>query len=72
MLSGNLQGAFLRMISKLIRPFNILEIGTFTGYSAICLSEGLEEGGKLHTIEVNPEILEIAEKYFREANLEQK
>lgn len=72
MLSGNLQGAFLRMISRMIKPLNILEIGTFTGYSALCLAEGLEDGGKLHTIEVNPEILEIAEKYFREAGMEGK
>ncbi|HEY0356150.1 MAG TPA: methyltransferase, partial [Flavisolibacter sp.] len=52
MLSGHLQGQFLQMISKMTRPLRILEIGTFTGYSAICLAKGLEPGGTLHTIEL--------------------
>ena len=56
MLSGHLQGRALSMFSKMIRPKCILEIGTFTGYSAICLSEGLQEGGKLHTIDINEEL----------------
>ena len=56
MLSGHLQGRALSMFSKMIRPKYILEIGTYTGYSAICLSEGLQEGGKLHTIDINEEL----------------
>jgi caffeoyl-CoA O-methyltransferase len=55
MLSGHLQGQFLTMISKMLKPERILEIGTFTGYSAICLAEGLTETGRLTTIEVNEE-----------------
>ncbi len=55
MISGAYQGRFLSLISKLIRPQSILEIGTFTGYAAICLAEGLVENGVLHTIEVNEE-----------------
>jgi caffeoyl-CoA O-methyltransferase len=70
MLSGHLQGAFLRMISKLLRPFCILEVGTFTGYSAICLAEGLQPGGTLHTIDNNPEMEDFAMRYFHEARLE--
>jgi caffeoyl-CoA O-methyltransferase len=64
MLSGHLQGSFLRMISNMIRPEKILEIGTFTGYSAICLAQGLVPGGRLHTIEIEEERRELAEKYF--------
>lgn len=55
MISGHFQGRFLSMISNMIKPKYILEIGTYTGYSAICLAEGLQEGGKLFTIDVNPE-----------------
>lgn len=55
MLSGHLQGRLLSMISKMINPSKVLEIGTYTGYSALCLAEGLKEGGKLYTIEVNEE-----------------
>ena len=57
MLSGHHQGRFLSMISKMMRPERILEIGTYTGYSALCLAEGLTEGGILHTIELNNENL---------------
>ena len=53
MLSGHLQGVILEMISKMIRPLRILEIGTFTGYSAICMAKGLQPGGLLHTIEID-------------------
>ncbi|MCL2289417.1 MAG: O-methyltransferase [Bacteroidetes bacterium] len=64
MLSGHLQGRFLAMISKMIKPVNILEIGTFTGYSALCLAEGLQPNGALHTIEIDEELEEIIIKYF--------
>ncbi len=72
MLSGHVQGRLLSLISKMVRPRNILEIGTFTGYSAICLAEGLRESGKLHTIDNNEELKERCLKYFREAGLEEK
>ncbi len=64
MLSGHLQGAFLSMLSKLIKPVKILEIGTFTGYSGICLASGLVPEGELHTIEFNPEMEEMIRKYI--------
>jgi len=64
MLSGQLQGAFLSMISKMIQPENILEIGSYTGYSALCLAEGLQEHGSLHTIEIDEELEDIITKYF--------
>ncbi len=72
MLSGHLQGAFLQMISHMIRPASILEIGTFTGYSAICLARGLRPGGKLITIEVNPEMVDFATPFFVESGLNHK
>jgi predicted O-methyltransferase YrrM len=72
MLSGHVQGKFLEMISRMICPERILEIGTYTGYSAICLARGLAQNGFLHTIEINPEPDEMAGKYFREAGLESK
>lgn len=72
MLSGHLQGTFLQMISNMIRPKNILEIGTFTGYSAICLAQGLQPGGKLFTIDINPEMEDFAMPYFEEAGLKDK
>jgi predicted O-methyltransferase YrrM len=64
MLSGPLQGQFLKLLSKILKPEYILEIGTFTGYGSLCLAEGLSPGGQLHTIEPNAEVLFIAEKYF--------
>ena len=64
MLSGQLQGAFLTLISKIMSPKTILEIGTFTGYSAICLANGLKPDGKLITIEYNPENALIAQRFF--------
>ncbi|MDR2910707.1 MAG: O-methyltransferase [Bacteroidales bacterium] len=64
MLSGHLQGQVLTMLSKMIQPDNILEIGTFTGYSAICLAKGLRVNGKLVTIEIDDEFESIARKYF--------
>lgn len=72
MLSGHLQGAFLSFLSKLQQPQRILEIGTYTGYSAICLAQGLKPGGKLITLDVNEETETVARKYFKEAGLEDK
>lgn len=70
MLSGHHMGRMLSMISKMIHPEKILEIGTYTGYSAICLSEGLKEGGEIYTIEINSELEDMVIKYFREAGLD--
>ena len=64
MLSGHYQGRLLSMLSKLINPKSILEIGTYTGYSAICLAEGMQQGGELHTIDINEELLDFQRKYF--------
>ena len=64
MLSGHFQGRVLSMLSKLIRPLNILEIGTFTGYSALCLCEGMQENGTLHTIDIKEELIDLQRKYF--------
>ncbi|MDT0686127.1 O-methyltransferase [Autumnicola psychrophila] len=64
MLSGHYQGRLLSMLSKIIRPKTILEIGTFTGYSALCLAEGLAENGTIHTIDVNEELYDFQKKYF--------
>jgi caffeoyl-CoA O-methyltransferase len=70
MISGHLQGQVLSMLSKMIRPKTILELGTFTGYSAICLVKGLQEGGKLITIEIDDELESIAKKYFQKAGIQ--
>ncbi len=64
MASGHIQGKFLEMLSYMIHPECILEIGTYTGYSAICLARGLKTGGQLHTIEVNDELNEMSTHYF--------
>lgn len=64
MLSGHLQGKLLEMVSCMIRPQRVLEIGTFTGYSALCLAKGLQPGGQLHTIEVREEEAAIAQGFF--------
>ncbi|ULC60483.1 O-methyltransferase [Flaviramulus sp. BrNp1-15] len=64
MLSGHYQGRILSMISKLINPKNILEIGTYTGYSALCLAEGMQPSGELHTIDINEELVDFQRKYF--------
>lgn len=69
MLSGHLQGQILSMISCMIKPRCILEIGTFTGYSALCLAKGLAEGGQLHTIEIDDEMETIAQKYFLKSGM---
>lgn len=72
MLSGHVQGRMLSMFSRMIRPLRILEIGTYTGYSAICMAEGLAPGGHLTTIEFNPELEDMIRKYFRLAGIEDK
>lgn len=72
MLSGHVQGSLLTMFSQMIRPQRILEIGTYTGYSAICLAKGLTEGGKLHTIEINDELEGIARRYFEKAGVQDR
>ena len=64
MLSGPYQGRVLSILSKLIRSKSILEIGTFTGYSTICLAEGLDTEGQLHTIDINEELVDFQRKYF--------
>jgi caffeoyl-CoA O-methyltransferase len=64
MLSGHFQGRVLSMLSKLIRPVNILEIGTYTGYSALCLCEGMQENGILHTIDIKEELIDFQRKHF--------
>ena len=67
MISGYLQGRLLSLISKMISPKNILEIGTFTGYAALCLAEGLQKDGKLTTLDVNEDLAYIPKKYFAES-----
>ncbi len=64
MLSGHFQGRVLSMLAKLIRPINILEIGTYTGYSALCLCEGMQENGVLHTIDIKEELIDFQRKHF--------
>jgi predicted O-methyltransferase YrrM len=64
MLSGHFQGRILSMLSKLIRPNTILEIGTYTGYASLCLCEGLQENGQLHTIDIKEELVDFQRKYF--------
>ncbi len=70
MLTGHLQGKFLEMISLMINPQNILEIGTYTGYSAICLARGLRHGGRLYTVEINDELSDFAHSYFVKAGVD--
>lgn len=69
MLSGPVQGKLLEMVSRMIRPRRILEIGTFTGYSALCLAEGLTADGELHTLELRPETAAIAQGFFDQSRL---
>ena len=70
MISGHLQGQVLIMLSKMIQPESILEIGTFTGYSAICLAKGLRPGGKLITIEIDDELENLASRFIKKAGLQ--
>ena len=72
MLSGHLQGMFLSFISQLIKPSYILEIGTFTGYSALCLAKGLSENGKLITLDNNPETSLLAKEFFNKSAYKNK
>ena len=72
MLSGHFQGRLLSMLSNMIRPKYILEIGTYTGYSALCLAEGLSENGKLITIDVNAEREDLVNTYIEKANMKDK
>ena len=69
MLSGQFQGRVLSMLSHMIRPKNILEIGTYTGYSALCLAEGLQDGGKMVTIDKNEELEDLILEFFDRAGL---
>lgn len=70
MIAGHFQGRVLSMLSHMIQPTNVLEIGTFTGYSAICWGEGLAENGEIHTIDINEELEEIASKYVAKSGLQ--
>ncbi|MBK8350227.1 MAG: class I SAM-dependent methyltransferase [Saprospirales bacterium] len=72
MLSGKVQGQFLQMISHAVQPNRVLEIGTYTGYSAICLAAGLQENGKLFTIDVNEELEQIVKTHVEKAGLQHK
>ncbi|MEO6852186.1 MAG: O-methyltransferase [Mucilaginibacter sp.] len=72
MLSGHYQGRMLSMLSKLMQPRRILEIGTFTGYSTICLAEGLDDDGIIHTIELNSEMEEMLNQHFKSTNVDKK
>ena len=72
MLSGHYQGRLLSMLSKMVQPKSILEIGTFTGYSTICLAEGLAEDGIIHTIEINREMEEMLNQHYKSTNVEKK
>ena len=67
MLSGHFQGRVLSMLSKLVSPVTILEIGTYTGYSALCLCEGMQEKGILHTIDIKEELVDFQRKYFNKS-----
>jgi predicted O-methyltransferase YrrM len=69
MLSGHLQGQLLSFLSKMIEPEKILEIGTYTGYSAICLARGLKNGGELHTIDINEELEDFVGSFIKKAGL---
>jgi caffeoyl-CoA O-methyltransferase len=72
MLSGHVQGLFLELISSMIAPHRILEIGTFTGYATICLAKGLAADGLLYTLDINEELEPLFSRYFTRAGLDQK
>lgn len=72
MLSGHLQGTFLQMISLMLQPVNVLELGTYTGYSAICLAKGLKEGGKVHTIDIDDRLQPVRDEFWEKENMQEK
>lgn len=72
MISGHLQGIFLQLISEMIQPKNVLELGTYTGYSAICLAKGLQKGGKVHTIDIDNSLQKIRDTFWEKAGLADK
>jgi predicted O-methyltransferase YrrM len=72
MLSGQLQGAFLRMLTSMIKPEKVLEIGTFTGYTAICFMQAMGAKGELHTIDINAELRSMAESYIAKAGFDKQ
>ena len=72
MITGHHQGRVLSLLSKIIAPKRILEIGTYTGYSAICLAEGLRKNGKLHTIDINEELYDLQRRYFNKSSFGQQ
>ncbi len=72
MLSGHVQGRFLKMICTMVNPSQILDIGTFTGYSSLCLAEGLKEGGLVHTIDINEELHPMVMRFIKEAGMENR
>jgi caffeoyl-CoA O-methyltransferase len=72
MLSGHLQGRFLSLMSKMLAPKCVIDIGTYTGYSAMCLAEGLADDGIVHTIDINMELAPMVDRYLRKAGLHEK
>jgi predicted O-methyltransferase YrrM len=72
MIAGHFQGRVLSMLSHMIKPTQVLEIGTFTGYSAICWGEGLTENGEIHTIDINEELQDLASEFVTKSGLEEK
>ncbi len=70
MLSGHLQGRLLSLFSRMLRPKQILEVGTYTGYASLCMAEGLQKDGKLHTIDINADLKQMLERYIRLAGME--
>jgi len=72
MLSGHLQGSILKMLTCMLKPQNILEIGTYTGYSALCFAEGLSPEGKIHTIEINDELEDFIKQYVNKSENKDK
>ncbi len=72
MCSGHLQGRLLKMLTRMIKPRRVLELGTFTGYSALCLAEGMDSGTELHTVEINDELQDFIERHFAGSPLRQR
>ncbi len=72
MLSGHIQGRLLTMLTQMVRPRRVLEIGTFTGYSALCIAAGLESGAELHTVEVDDELESLSSRYFARSEHSEK